>query len=423
MLLLGLITLLAVLLLLRQNLLALLGSALIYIYLVFGSDAPHYIILDGWHALNRDILLSIPLFILSGQIMSQGSMAKRMVRFVRALTGPVPGGLAMATVLSCALFAAISGSSTVTLLAVGSVMYPALLQAGYPRPFALGALCAAGTLGIIVPPSIPLILYGVMTNTSITDLFIAGIGPAIVLTLLMSGLAVVCNWDRRTDSWSGREILASLRQGVWSLFMPILILGGIYSGHFTATESAAVAVVYAFVIEVFVHRELQLSGIHAAIQDTTKLLGALFPVIMLAVCLNVFFTYQHYPEQLVSQLYAWFPESRIFLLATNLFLLLAGAIMDIGSAVLILAPILKPVAVSHGIDPIHFGIIMIVNLEIGYLTPPFGLNLIVAMGAFNARFGEVCKSVIPFLLLMLLGLIIVSFIPQLSLYLINEITP
>ena len=416
---LGLVALLAVLLLLRQNLLVLLGATLIYTYLVFGGDAPHYIILDGWHALNRDILLSIPLFILSGQIMSRGGMARRLARFASAVTAPVPGGLAMATVLSCAMFAAISGSSTVTLLAVGAVMYPALLQAGYSKSFALGALCAAGTLGVIVPPSIPLILYGVMTNTSITDLFIAGVGPALVLTLLMGGFAVIYNRDRRGGVWEARELSQSLRQGVWSLLMPVLILGGIYSGRFTATESAAVAVVYALLIEVCVHRELRLDGVYAVVQDTTKLLGALFPVLMLAVCLNVFFTYQQYPEQMVARLYAWFPESRAFLLATNLFLLLAGTVMDIGSAVLILAPILERVAASHGIDPVHFGIIMIVNLEIGYLTPPFGLNLIVAMGAFKARFGEVCKSVGPFLLLMLLGLAMVSFAPRLSLFLVQ----
>ncbi len=407
------------LLILRQPLVVVLGVALIWLYLSQSPDHPSFILLDAWHALNRDVLLSIPLFILSGQIMSRGAMAKRLVRFVAALTGPIPGGMAMATVLACALFAAISGSSTVTLLAVGSVMYPALLNAGYSRSFSLGALCAAGTLGIIVPPSIPLILYGVMTRVSITDLFIAGIGPALVLTVLMSIYAVFRNWDHRGGSWDGAEILVSLKEGIWSLLMPVIILGGIYSGHFTATESAAVAVVYALLVEMLVHRELGAKGVYDVVAETSRLLGSLFPVLMLAVSLNVFLTYEQIPEQVVAWFMEQFSNPAEFLVTSNLFLLMVGTVMDIGSAVLILAPMLAPVAAAQGIDPVHFGIVMIVNLEIGYLTPPFGLNLIVAMGAFREDFWTICKAVVPFLLIMLVGLILVTFIPQISLFLLG----
>ncbi|MDH3513120.1 MAG: TRAP transporter large permease subunit, partial [Gammaproteobacteria bacterium] len=230
---------------LRQNILVILGIATAYAYWAYGDGVISNIVIDGWDALNKEVLLSIPLYLLAGNIMSQGSMASRLIRLMRAFTAPVPGGLAIATVLSCALFAAISGSSTVTLLAVGSVMYPALLEAGYPKRYALGALCAAGTLGIIVPPSIPLILYGVMTQTSIADLFIAGVGPAILLTVMMAIYAVVVNRKMLRGSLDFAEIGEALRSGIWALFMPLLILGGIYSGYFTATESAAVAVVYA----------------------------------------------------------------------------------------------------------------------------------------------------------------------------------
>ena len=413
-----LVVLIGALILLRQNLMVILGVAAFYVYRVFGAEPMHYVILDAWNALNKDLLLSIPLFLLAGQIMTRGSMAARLVRLVKALSAPIPGGLAVATVLSCALFAAISGSSTVTLLAVGGIMYPALLKAGYSKAFSLGALCAAGTLGIVVPPSIPLILYGVMTHTSITDLFIAGILPALVLTALMSGYALWCNRRIPAQSLDLRELWAALQQGVWSLFMPILILGGIYSGHFTATESAAVAVVYAFVVELFIHRELKPAHTHEVITATTCLLGSLFPVLMFAVSLNTFLTYEQAPMAAA----AWFSEHVAnqygFLLGVNLFLLLSGAIMDIGSAILVLAPTLKPIAEGLGIDPVHFGIVMIVNLEIGYLTPPFGLNLIVAMGAFKVTFMDACKSVIPFLLLMLIGLLLVSFLPALSLALL-----
>ena len=404
---------------LRQNLLVVLGVATAYAYFVYGDGVISNIVIDAWDALNKEVLLSIPLYILAGNIMSQGAMAERLIRLMRAVTAPVPGGLAIATVLSCALFAAISGSGTVTLLAVGSVMYPALIQSGYSKSFALGALCAAGTLGIVVPPSIPLILYGVMTQTSIADLFIAGIGPAMVLTALMVSYAVLVNRRQRAGTWSIREIGSALRQGIWALFMPIIILGGIYSGYFTATESAAVAVVYALIVEVFIHREVGLRGIYDTVGETTKLLGSLFPVLMMALSLNVFLTYEQVPEQLVLWLSERITDRTSFLIGMNLFLLLVGCVMDIGSAILILAPMLAPLAYAQGLDPVHFGIIMIVNLEIGYLTPPLGLNIIVAMTAFKEDFWRICRAVIPFLFLILAGLMVVTFIPQLSLFLID----
>ncbi len=411
--------LVVLLFLLRQNLIVVLGTATFYVYLVYGSDPARFVILDAWYALNRDILLSIPLFILAGRIMSQGSMAQRLIAMAGALTAGIPGGLAVAVVLSCALFAAISGSSTVTLLAVGSIMYPALLEAGYSKSFSLGAICAAGTLGIIVPPSIPLILYGVMTHTSITDLFIAGILPALILTALMGSYALVHNRNINSGTWNLEATLSAFKRGIWSLLMPILILGGIYSGHFTATESAAVAVVYAFVIEVFIHRELKLKTMPAVFKHTTALLGSLFPVLMFAVSLNTFLTYEQLPVAAVEWFSTHVSSQTGFIVGTNLFLLLVGTIMDIGSAILILSPMLMPIASALNLDPVHFGIIMIVNLEIGYLTPPFGLNLIVAMGAFQENFWDICKSVAPFLILMLIGLVIVSFCPQLSLYLVS----
>lgn len=415
----GLAALLLLLLLLRQNLLVLLGVATAYAYLAWGDGRLGNLVVDAWDAANRDVLLSIPLYILAGNLMARGAMAERLIRLMRVVSEPVPGGLAIATVLSCALFAAVSGSGTVTLLAVGAVMYPALLEAGYSKSFALGALCAAGTLGIIVPPSIPLILYGVMTQTSIADLFIAGVGPAALLTSLMVGYALLRHWRRRAGAWDRGEAWRALREGIWALCMPLLILGGIYSGHFTATESAAVAVVYALIVELLVYRELGAADFYAVVGETTRLLGSLFPVLMMALSLNVFLTYQQVPELLVSALAARLDDPVATLLGINLFLLLLGCVMDIGSAILILAPILQPITAAQGIDPVHFGIIMVVNLEIGYLTPPLGLNLIVAMTAFRENFWTICRAMLPFLLLMLLGLVTVSFWPALSLALLD----
>ncbi len=375
---------------------------------------------DAWKVTNKDVLLSIPLFLLAGAIMAKGSIAVRLIDLMRALTDPVPGGLALATILSCAVFAAISGSSTVTLLAVGSIMYPALIKEGYSKSFALGALCAAGTLGIVIPPSIPLILYGVMTQTSIADLFIAGIGPAMVLTGLMTVYALVVNRRRTRHPFRPGKVWRAFVRSLFALLTPIIILGGIYSGYFTPTESAAVAVLVAVVVEMFIHRDMTLADLYDVVTDTARLLGTLFPILMFAAALNSYLTFEQVPAQLVQTFTAAVESKLAFILATNLLLLLVGFVADIGSAILILSPLLQPMAASpeYGINQVHFGIMMIVNLEIGYLTPPLGLNLIVAMGAFREDFWTICKAVIPFIVLMLVGLAIVIAIPEISLFLL-----
>jgi C4-dicarboxylate transporter DctM subunit len=407
------------LLALRQYVLVVLAAVAVYVYVVWGDGRIDNILIDGWDALNQDVLLPIPLYMLAGAIMAEGAIAERLIRVMRAISAPIPGGLAVATCLSCGLFAAIVGSSTVTLLAVGTIMYPALLSAGYPKAFALGLICAGATLGIIIPPSIPLILYGVMTATSIADLFLAGVGPGLLLLGLFAAYSIVVNWRMPRGRWDGGEVLASLKDGVWAILMPVLILGGIYSGLFTATESAAIAVVYALFVELVVYRKLDLGALYRVTTDTTRLLGALFPVLMMALALNKFLTFEQVPAQLVATLEDLLSTPAAFLVVTNLLLLAVGCVMDIGSAILILAPILQPVAEAQGMHPVHFGIMMTVNLELGYLTPPLGLNLIVAMTAFRESFGFVCRSVVPFIFLMLIGLAIVAAWPALSLFLLT----
>ncbi len=408
-----------VLLLLRQNLFVVLGCVTAFAYFVMAGEPLDGIVLDAWSALNKEILLSIPLYILAGNIMAHGGIAERLVRLMRAISAPVPGGLAIATVLSCAVFAAVTGSGTVALVAIGAVMYPALLDAGYSRSFAIGSLCAAGTLGVIIPPSIPLILYGVMTRTNIAELFVAGVGPGLLLTGLMVTYAMWSNRKMARSAWSAREILISLSDGIWALLMPVLILGGIYTGWFTPTESAAVAVVYALLVEVFIYREIKAAGLVEVTLKTSRLLGSLFPVLILAFSLNMFLTYQQVPEQMVDWLGQQISQPAVMLGATNILLILIGCLMDIGSAILILAPMLQPLAASHGIDAIHFGMIMVVNLEIGYLTPPLGLNLIVAMGVLQEQFWDICRAVLPFVALMLAGLMIIAFYPPLSTLLLD----
>jgi C4-dicarboxylate transporter DctM subunit len=414
-----LVAIVLLLLALRQYIVVVLGAVAAYVYLVWGDGRIDNIVIDGWDALNQDVLLPIPLYMLAGSIMAEGAIAGRLIRVMRAIAGPIPGGLAVATCLSCGLFAAIVGSSTVTLLAVGTIMYPALLRAGYSKSFSLGLICAGATLGIIIPPSIPLILYGVMTATSISDLFLAGVGPGLLLLGLFSIYSVARNWRLRSGEWSITELTTALREGIWAILMPVIILGGIYSGVFTATESAAIAVVYALIVELALYRKLDLRGLLRVTSETTRLLGGLFPVLMMALALNKFLTFEQIPNQMVALLEQVFATPTGFLLATNALLIVVGCVMDIGSAILILAPILQPVAEAQGMNPVHFGIMMTVNLEIGYLTPPMGLNIIVAMTAFRENFWFICKSVLPFIALLLIGLIVVAAWPPLSLFLLK----
>ncbi len=426
------------LLIARQNIVVIIGVATFAAYYFWGDGELMNVIYDMWDASNREVLLSVPLYILAGAIMSQGSIAERLINLMRALMRPVPGGLAVAALLACGIFAAISGSSIVTLLAVGSIMYPALIAAGYQRTFSIGMLCAGGTLGIIIPPSIPLILYGIMTQASIADLFIAGIGPGLVLLGVFIIYSMAVNWTRdRGQWWSANEILSSFIQSIGALLTPVIILGGIYSGYFTPTESAAVAVLTAILVESLVHKHgfmylvrgdiKKFNGsisemgrlIWRTVGETSTMMGSLFPILALALSLNVFLTYQQVPNQLVEWLTGDIDSKFMFILLVNLFLLVVGCFLDSGSAILILSPLLPPMAQSYGMDLVHFGIMMTVNLEIGYLTPPMGLNIIVAMGAFREDFVTIIKGVWPFLILMIIVLWIVAFYPPLSLFLIK----
>ena len=407
--------LLFLLMLLRQPLLLLLAAGTAFVHVVLARGEVEYMIQDIWSALDREILLSIPMFLLAGAVMTRGTIARRLVRIMVALTAPIPGGLGVATVLSCAVFAAISGSSIVTMLAVGTVMFPALLAAGYPRTFSIGLICAGGTLGIIIPPSIPMILFGIMTETSITRLFIAGVLPGLLLAALLGLYAWWRNRGLGGGRWDGREILRAFRDGLPALALPVLLLGGIYSGHFTPTEAAVAALVYALVMEGLVYREVGVKDFYRMVGETVVTLGTLLPLVAFATSLSVILDYERVPQDLVAWVQTWIDDRASFLLAANVLLLVAGAFMEVGSAIVILAPLLMPMAKVYGVDPVHFGIIMTVNLEIGYITPPVGLNLFVAMAAFKAGFAEVCRAALPFVVVMLVGLAIVSAVPALSL--------
>ncbi|WP_108514524.1 TRAP transporter large permease [Bradyrhizobium algeriense] len=407
------------LLILRQPLLVILMSVAAYIHIVWGQAKLDYIIEDMWVGLDKEVILSIPLFILCGNVMTRGSIAQRLINILASITRPLPGGMAVACVLSCAVFAAISGSSIVTTLAIGSIMYPAMRQAGYNLNFTLGAIMSGGTLGIIIPPSIPMIIYGLVTETSVTDLFAAGFGPGILLTVVLSIYSVWVNRHMPTERFDFAHFKKAFRNGIWSAMMPVILLGGIYTGYFTATEAAAVALCYAMLVEVFIHRELKFSDFYKVVLDTSKLGGSLFPVLAIALSLNIILTEHRVPQMLVTAMQGYITSPVMFMLIVNVLLLLVGCLMTTGEAILVLAPLLAPVAAAYGYDKVIFGLIMILNLEIGYLTPPVGLNLIVAMSAFKQPFGRLCIAAIPFILLMMFCLALVIWQPWIAMYFVN----
>jgi C4-dicarboxylate transporter DctM subunit len=407
------------LLVLRQPLLVILLAVAAAVQLIWGRGQLDYIIEDIWVGLDKELILSIPLFMLCGSVMTRGTTARRLIGVMEALTRRLPGGLGVACVLTCALFASISGSSIVTMLAVGTVMYPAMTAAGYDKRFALGAVMAGGTLGIIIPPSIPMILYGLVTETSITDLFLAGVGPGLLLTALFSVYAMWVNRRLPTRAFSLADLGRALREGIWALLTPVILLGGIYSGFFTTTEAAAVGLAYALLIEVLVHRTFGMSDFRHVVLETSKLGGSLFPVLAVALSLNIVLIEHRVPSQMVELVQGYIGSAAGFMVVVNVLLLLVGCLMTTGEAILVLAPLLAPVAEAFGFDKVAFGVIMILNLEIGFLTPPVGLNLIVAMTAFREPFWLLCRAALPFVLLMLLALALVIVEPRIAMYLVR----
>ena len=375
---------------------------------------------------TKNVLLAIPFFVVSGAIMSAGDIANRLVAFARALVGFLPGGLAIATVGGCIFFAAISGSSPVTVIAIGSMMYPALTKAGYDSRFSTGLVTTAGSLGILIPPSIPMLVFAIVAGgrnpLDVGELFMAGILPGLLIGGLLSGYSVyIAKKSGQTERtrFSLKEVGVKFREGFWAIMLPVLILGGIYSGLFTPTEAAAVSVIYALVVELAIHREITIHHLPKILSESAVMMGTLLIIMALAFGLNDFLVEEKVPDQAVAWIRSMDLSPITFLLIINLFLLVVGALMDSISAIMIIAPLLKPVSDQLGIDPVHLGVIFIVNLEIGYLTPPIGINLFVASTVFEKPIGEVIKSVVPFILLMFVGLGLVTYVPSISMGPVN----
>ena len=399
-----------------------LGMSSLLTILLFAQDSLASLSLKLFETSEHYTLLAIPFFILGGAFMTTGGVAKRMIRFANACVGHFPGGLAMASVMACMLFAAVSGSSPATVVAVGSIVIAGMVRAGYPQGFAAGVICNAGTLGILIPPSIVMVVYGAATETSVGKLFMAGVLPGILLGLLLMVAIYVrarqTNLPRQPRATLS-EVLTSGRDSLWGLLLIVIILGGIYGGVFTPTEAAGVAAVYAFVIAVFVYRDIGLREVPRVLIDAGKVTVMLMFIIANALLFAHVLTTERIPQQIAELIVGWGMSSWQFLIVVNILLLIAGMFMEPTGIILILAPILFPIAMQLGIDPVHLAIIMVVNLEIGMVTPPVGLNLFVTAGITNMSIGQVVRAALPWTLILLAFLVVVTYVPAISLVLPN----
>ena len=397
---------------------ALLLAATTAIYLVFISHTPlTSLIQQLFNGLDNFVLLGVPFFILAGNIMAEGAISDRLVAVMKLFVGRFTGGLAMASIMACMFFAAISGSSPATVIAIGSIMMPALIKEGYGERFSIGLLTSSGSLGILIPPSIPMILYALVMNISVAEIFMAGFLPGIFIGCSLMGYSYYMsrkNGWRSPTRYTFREAVAIIRNGVWALFLPILVLGGIYGGIFTPTEAAAVSVVYALIVELFVYKELKFNKLFAICRDSAILSGCLLFILSCAMSFIWLLTVEQIPVKLAETIISHIHSKWLFLLAINGVLLVVGALMDIVTAIIIISPILVETLNRYDIDYIHYGIIMIVNIECGFLTPPFGLNLFVSMAIMKRSLIEIGKAVLPYIILFIACLLVITYVPKIS---------
>ena len=397
-----------------------LGLSSLLTIMTFGHDSLASLSLKLYETSEHFTLMAIPFFILAGAFMTTGGVARRMIRFAIATVGHLHGGLAIASVMACVLFAAVSGSSPATVVAVGSIVIAGMVRAGYTQSFAAGVICNAGTLGILIPPSIVMVVYGAVTETSVGALFMAGVVPGLLLGLvLMVAIYIVArvrNMPRQPRASLG-EVLTAGRDSIWGLLLIVIILGGIYGGVFTPTEAAAVAAVYAFAIAVFVYRDIGMRQVPEVLIEAAKVTIMLMFIIANALLFAHVLTTERIPQAIAEQIIAWNMSDWQFLIVVNILLLVAGAFMEPTGIILILAPILFPIAMQMGIDPVHLGIIMVVNLEIGMVTPPVGLNLFVTAGITRMSIGQVIRAALPWLMILLAYLVFITYVPAVSLWL------
>ena len=394
----------------------------------FGDINLSVMAIELFRIADTPILLALPLFTFAGYILAESNTSKRLVRLTQAFFGWMPGGLAIVAFIVCAIFTAFTGASGVTIVAMGALLYPALKQAGYKDKFSLGLVTTSGSLGLLLPPSLPLILYGVIAQQmssgeeiSIEKLFIAGILPAILMILLLSSWSIWANRKNKIPliPFSLQKAMSAVREAIWEIPLPFFVFTGIYSGFFAVSEAAAVTAMYVLIVEVFIYKEIKLSQLVSIIRESMVMVGGILLILGVSLGFTNYLIDAEVPMKLFELCQTFVSSKLVFLILLNIFLLILGAMLDIFSAIIIMVPLMLPVALEYGVDPIHLGIIFLANMQIGYFTPPVGMNLFIAGYRFNKPIVEIYKATIPFMLVLLLAVLIITYLPWLSLVFIS----
>ncbi|RJP95569.1 MAG: TRAP transporter large permease [Desulfobacteraceae bacterium] len=371
---------------------------------------------------NNPVLYTIPLFTFAGFILAESRASVRIVNFSRAILGWLPGGFAIVALSACAFFTAFTGASGVTIIALGGLLYPAMIKEKYPERFSLGLLTSSGSLGLLFPPSLPIIIFGVVGETSISQLFVAGFIPGLLLIALLGMYSTYVGFRSGVvrEPISFQQILQTTSEAKWELLIPIIVGVGIYGGFVTLGEMATLIVVYALIVEAVIHREISIRHLPVIMNQSMVLVGGILVILGAALSLTNYMIDAQVPTMILEAMQDIFTSKWVFLIGLNAFLLIVGCIMDIYSATLVVVPLIMPIAVSYGIDPVHLGIIFLTNMEIGYSTPPVGMNLFIAAFRFNKPVLELYWAAVPFLIILLIGLMLITYVPDLSLFLISR---
>jgi C4-dicarboxylate transporter, DctM subunit len=372
---------------------------------------------------NNPILYTIPLFTFAGFILAESKASVRIVNFSRAVLGWLPGGFAIVALFACAFFTAFTGASGVTIIALGGLLYPALIKEKYPDKFSLGLLTTSGSLGLLFPPSLPVIIFGVIAETSINKLFVAGLIPGMMLILFLSiySFFVGVKSDVIRESITFKQIISATWAAKWELLIPGIVAVGIYGGYVTLGEMATLIVVYTLIVEMAIHREITLRHLPLIMNQSMVLVGGILIILGSALALTNYMIDAQIPMVILETMQDLFTSRWVFLIGLNVFLLIVGCLMDIYSALLVVVPLILPIAVSYGVDPIHLGIIFLTNLEIGYSTPPVGMNLFISCFRFKRDVVALYKASVPFIIVLMIALMLITYVPQLSLWLVNTL--
>ena len=418
-----------ILILIFINLMAMLGAPLFAVMAAFAAvgfyvtDVPlTALVVDVYNKFaNNPILYTVPIFTFAGFVLAESKASVRIVNLSKALFGRLPGGLAIVSLIACAFFTAFTGASGVTIIALGGLLFPALIKEKYPERFSLGLLTSSGSLGLLFPPSLPIIIFGVVSETSITQLFAAGLIPGILLIALLAIYSVFIGNKSGVERvpFSVKEVLKSANAAKWELLIPLIIVVGIYGGFVTLGEIAAVTAAYVLIIETFIYKDIKIRQIPSITSQSMILVGGILIIMGSALGLTNYMIDAEIPMVILDHLESYITSKFLFLITLNIFLLVVGCLMDIYSALLVVVPLILPIANSYGINPVHLGIIFLTNLEIGYSTPPVGINLFISCFRFNKSIISLYRAAIPFLIILLIGLMLITYIPQLSLGLID----